>query len=173
MTNLNSSIFVQKYRAKRLFLPQLQRSALKLFTKANIYSQKSPIRDFITKKERKSFVHFRFLRFTKTVAKGFRAANIGCAPSRNEITFPFYVSKIADSRMPADTEPIIRSIKRLRWFFSTEASREGDWLATRNRSRYRTNFFKSSATRMYRGARGSESILNYDTSSLSTWVSAF
>ena len=90
---------------------------------------------------------------------------------RNEITFPFYVSKIIDSRTPADTKPIIRSIKGLRWFFSTGASREGDWLLTRNRSRYRTNFFKSSATRTYQGARGSGSILNYDTSSLSTWVS--
>lgn len=82
----------------------------------------------------------------------------------------FFLCKL-DQRLYLPHEPIIRSIKRLRSFFSTEASPEGDWLLTRNHSKYRTNFFKSSATRTYPDGQDSESILNYDTSSRSTWVS--
>lgn len=82
----------------------------------------------------------------------------------------FFLCKL-DQRLYLPHEPIIRSIKRLRSFFSTEVSPEGDWLLTRNHSKYRTNFFKSSATRMYPDGQDSESILNYDTSSRSTWVS--
>lgn len=82
----------------------------------------------------------------------------------------FFLCKL-DQRLYLPHEPIIRSIKRLRSFFSTEVSPEGDWLFRRNHSKYRTNFFKSSATRTYPGGQDSESILNYDTSSRSTWVS--
>lgn len=92
-----------------------------------------------------------------------------CAAPRRGNYIPFYVNKIG--RYPWH-EPIIRSIKRLRWFFfSMEGNPEGDWLLKRNRSRYKTNFSKSSDTRTYRDGPGSGSILNYDTSSPSTWVS--